>query len=126
MCVYDDVNGWQHKQFLGQGEFTLTFGNYKVALTVPNDHIVGATGELQNAAQVLTAEQQKRMEKAKTAAHPVLIVSQEEAEKAEKAEKEKSKFENLYNNMKKENAGYSIRIYSRKNTSLTLCYKYYA
>ncbi len=84
MCVYDDVNGWQHKQFLGQGEFTLTFGNYKVALTVPNDHIVGATGELQNAAQVLTAEQQKRMEKAKTAAHPVLIVSQEEAEKAEK------------------------------------------
>ncbi|MBB3841272.1 hypothetical protein FHS57_005294 [Runella defluvii] len=84
MCVYDDVNGWQHKQFLGQGEFTLTFGNYKVALTVPNDHIVGATGELQNAAQVLTSEQQKRLEQAKTATRPVLIVSQEEAEKAEK------------------------------------------
>lgn len=62
----------------------MTFGNYKVALTVPNDHIVGATGELQNAAQVLTAEQQKRMEKAKTAAHPVLIVSQEEARKLRK------------------------------------------
>ncbi|TAE40646.1 MAG: M1 family peptidase [Runella slithyformis] len=84
MCVYDDVNGWMNKQFLGQGEFTLTFGNYKVAITVPNDHIVGATGELQNAAQVLTAEQMKRMEKAKTATRPVLIVSQEEAEKAEK------------------------------------------
>ncbi|TAG63452.1 MAG: M1 family peptidase, partial [Runella slithyformis] len=84
MCVYDDVNGWMNKQFLGQGEFTLTFGNYKVAITVPNDHVVGATGELQNAAQVLTAEQMKRMEKAKTATRPVLIVSQEEAEKAEK------------------------------------------
>ncbi|MEZ4900712.1 MAG: M1 family metallopeptidase [Spirosomataceae bacterium] len=84
MCVYDDVNGWQHKQFLGQGEFTLTFGNYKVAITVPNDHVVGATGELQNASQVLTAEQMKRMDKAKTATRPVLIVSQEEAEKAEK------------------------------------------
>ena len=83
MCVYDDVNGWQNKQFLGQGEFTLTFGNYKVAITVPNDHVVGATGELQNASQVLSAEQIKRLDKAKTTDRPVLIVSQAEAEKAE-------------------------------------------
>ncbi|MFD1819727.1 hypothetical protein SAMN04515674_114121 [Pseudarcicella hirudinis] len=84
MAVYNDVYGWQHKQFLGQGEFTLTFGNYKVAITAPNDHVVGASGELQNASQVLSAEQIKRLDKAKTAARPVLIVSQEEAEKAEK------------------------------------------
>ena len=32
MAVYDDVNGWQNKQFLGQGEFTLVFGDYKVGL----------------------------------------------------------------------------------------------
>ncbi len=82
MCVYDDVNGWQNKQFLGQGEFTLTFGNYKVAITVPNDHVVGATGELQNANQVLTAEQIKRLDKAKSASRPVVIVNQDEAEKA--------------------------------------------
>ncbi|MFN8842556.1 MAG: M1 family peptidase, partial [Chryseotalea sp.] len=48
MCVYDDVVGWQNKQFLGQGEFTLTFGNYTVNLTVPADHIVAATGMVQN------------------------------------------------------------------------------
>ena len=84
MAVYNDVYGWQHKQFLGRGEFTLTFGNYKVALTVPNDHVVGASGELQNPNAVLSAEQLKRWEKAKTATRPVLIVSQEEAEKAEK------------------------------------------
>ncbi|MES2795452.1 MAG: M1 family metallopeptidase [Bacteroidota bacterium] len=83
MCAYNDVNGWQHKQFLGQGEFTLIFGNYKVAITVPNDHIVGATGELQNMNQVLSATQIKRLEKAKTAGEPVLIVTQAEAEKAE-------------------------------------------
>jgi len=83
MCVYDDVNGWQNKQFLGQGEFTLTFGNYKVAITVPNDHVVGATGELQNQAQVLSAAQIKRLEQAKTATRPVMIVSPDEAEKAE-------------------------------------------
>jgi len=85
MCVYDDVNGWQHKQFLGQGEFTVPFGDYKVALTMPNDFVVMGTGELQNAAQVLSAEQQKRLEKAKGANRPVLIVTQSEAEAAEKS-----------------------------------------
>jgi Peptidase family M1 domain len=84
MAVYNDVYGWQHKQFLGRGEFTLNFGNYKVALTVPNDHVVGASGELQNPNAVLSAEQIKRWEKAKNATRPVVIVSQEEAEKAEK------------------------------------------
>ena len=90
LCAYNDVNGWQNKQFLGQGEFTLIFGNYKVALTVPNDHVVGATGELQNPAQVLTATQQKRWNEAKgrgdkPGENPVAIVTQAEAEANEKA-----------------------------------------
>ena len=55
MCVYDDVVGWQNKQFLGRGEFTLPFGNYKVKLTVPADHIIAATGSLKNGKDVLTA-----------------------------------------------------------------------
>jgi hypothetical protein len=86
MAVYDDVNGWQHKQFLGQGEFTVPFGNYRVAITAPNDHVVGATGECQNYNQVLSATQQKRMEQAKkNFKTPVLLVTQAEAEAAEKA-----------------------------------------
>ncbi|MNJ92129.1 hypothetical protein D3C87_97870 [compost metagenome] len=84
MCVYNDVEGWQNKQFLGKGEFTLPFGDYEVSITVPADHIVAGTGELQNGASVMTAEQRQRMEKAKTSSTPVLIVTQEEAEKAEK------------------------------------------
>jgi len=84
LAVYNDVYGWQHKQFIGQGEFTLNFGNYKVAITVPNDHIVGASGELQNATQVMSATQLKRWDLAKTAVRPVVIVTQAEAEKAEK------------------------------------------
>ena len=84
LAVYNDVYGWQHKQFIGQGEFTLNFGNYKVAITVPNDHVVGASGELQNATQVMTAAQLKRWDQAKTAVRPVVIVTQAEAEKAEK------------------------------------------
>jgi hypothetical protein len=85
MCVYDDVVGWQNKQFLGQGEFTLSFGNYTVNLTVPADHIVAATGTLQNPKEVLTAEQLARFEKAKTTFDkPVLIVTQAEATAREK------------------------------------------
>jgi hypothetical protein len=85
MAVYDDVNGWQHKQFLGQGEFTVPFGNYKVAITAPNDHIVGASGECQNYAQVLSKTQLERLEKAKkNFKDPTLIVTQDEAVTAEK------------------------------------------
>jgi hypothetical protein len=83
MAVYSDAKGWQNKQFLGNGEFTLPFGDYRVSITAPADHVVGATGTLQNAAQVLTATQQRRLASAKGAKKPVLIVSQEEAVKNE-------------------------------------------
>ena len=85
MCVYDDVNGWQNKQFLGQGEFALPFGDYKVSITVPADHIVGATGLLQNPKDVLSATEIQRFEQAKTSFDkPVIIVTQEEAIQKEK------------------------------------------
>ncbi len=85
MCVYDDVVGWQNKQFLGYGEFTLTFGNYEVNLTVPSDHIVAATGMITNPAEVLTREQAERFELAKKSFDkPVIIVTQAEATAREK------------------------------------------
>ena len=84
MCVYDDVSGWQNKQFLGRGEFTLPFGNYDVSLTVPGDHIVAATGTLQNETSVLSSTQRKRLQKARKATTPEFIVTQDEAEKVEK------------------------------------------
>ncbi|MGB1294344.1 MAG: M1 family metallopeptidase [Flavobacteriales bacterium] len=85
MCVYNDVEGWQNKQFLGNGEFTLPFGDYDVNITVPSDHVVAATGMVQNFDEVLTSEQKKRFDLAKkTYDEPVLIITQEEAEKAEK------------------------------------------
>jgi len=84
MAVYDDYNGWQHKQFLGQGEFTLPFGNFTVAITVPSDHIVASTGVLQNGKDILSAEQLKRFEMSKTSDKPVVIVTQAEATEKEK------------------------------------------
>ncbi len=91
MCVYNDVEGWQNKQFLGRGEFTLPFGDYEVSITVPSDHIVGATGVLQNGSSVLTAEQRKRLEKATTADLPIMIVTQSEAEQKEKGKERSTK-----------------------------------
>jgi hypothetical protein len=85
MAVYNDVEGWQNKQFLGQGEFTLPFGDYKVDITVPSDHIVASTGELTNASRILSSKQRARLAKAKKSYDdPVIIVTQEEAEAAEK------------------------------------------
>jgi hypothetical protein len=85
MVSYTDVHGWQHKQFLGRGEFTLEIGDYEVSITVPSDHIVGSTGVLQNPKQVLTKEQQKRFEEARTAKKPVFIVTPAEAKENEKS-----------------------------------------
>lgn len=85
MCAYTDATGWQHKQFLGRGEFTLEMGNYVVRITAPNDHIVSATGVLLNGETVLTKAQQERLEKAKTAKAPMYIVTPEEALANEKS-----------------------------------------
>ena len=94
MAVYNEVEGWQNKQFLGRGEFTLPFGDYKVNITVPSDHIVAATGELKNASSVLNKNQIKRWEKAKkNFIDPVIIVSEEEAKENEK---EKSKLKKTW------------------------------
>jgi hypothetical protein len=91
MCVYNEVTGWQHKQFMGSGEFTLPFGNYKVNLTVPDDHVVAATGTLVNADKILTAAQRDRLAKARTSDQPVLIITQAEAEANEKGRPKGSK-----------------------------------
>jgi len=91
MCVYNDVTGWQNKQFLGRGEFTLPFGDYEVNITVPADHVVAATGECQNYSSILTADQKKRLEQARKSDVPVIIVTQAEAEKAEADKAKKTK-----------------------------------
>jgi hypothetical protein len=85
LAAYTDYTGWQHKQFLGRGEFTLEFGDYEVELTVPADHIVASTGVLQNPEAVLTPAQRSRLKQAETADKPVFIVTPAEALENEKA-----------------------------------------
>ena len=91
LAPYTDSDGWQNKQFLGGGEFALEFGDYRVAIDVPADHVVAATGELQNAADVLTPEQLVRLVEARNADAPRFVVTPEEAAAAEKGRSEQRK-----------------------------------
>ncbi|MEM1325017.1 MAG: M1 family metallopeptidase [Bacteroidota bacterium] len=91
MCVYSDVEGWQNKQFTGRGEFTLPFGNYVVKMTVPDDYMVGSTGECLNYDDVLTDTQMERYERAKKVDEPLEIVTLDEMKKVLKKKKSKGK-----------------------------------
>ena len=88
LCVYSDFQGWQNHQFAGSGEFALTFGNFKVAMTVPADHIVMATGEGQNYQQVISPAQFTRWQKAQ--ATPDVITEIATLAEAKEREKQKS------------------------------------
>jgi hypothetical protein len=79
LVAYTDDMGWQHQQFLGQGEFTLEFGDWDVEFTVPANQILLATGELQNPNEVLTQAQRDRLQQARRAGKPTFIVKPEEA-----------------------------------------------
>ncbi len=89
MAVYNEVEGWQNKQFLGGGEFALVFGDYTVNITLPSDLVVASTGVLQNPKEVLTQKQIELLEKSKTASRPVMIINQSEAEKNERSRSSK-------------------------------------
>jgi hypothetical protein len=91
LCVYSDFQGWQNHQFTGRGEFALTFGNFNVKMTVPADHMVGATGECQNYKEVLSAQQLARWQKAQTAKEPVEMVTLNEATAKEKSKSKQKK-----------------------------------
>lgn len=91
MCVYNDYGGWNNKQFTGRGEFSLAFGDYKVSMTVPADHIIAATGTCSNYNEVLTPEQLAKWTQAQTSDKPIEISTLAEAKEKEKAP-DKTKF----------------------------------
>lgn len=91
IVAYTDYEGWQHKQFLGRGEFTLELGDYVVRITAPADMVVAATGTLENSDEVLTAEWQERLAEARTAKKPVFVITPEEAKQNESRKSSQSK-----------------------------------
>ena len=97
MCVYDNVEGWQNDQFWGRSEFALEFGDFNVNITVPADHMLGATGVLQNPKDVFSKKELKRIEQArKSFDNPVIIRTQKEATKIEKGRSKSTKTWKFY------------------------------
>jgi len=91
LCVYSDFQGWQNHQFVGSGEFALVFGNYKVAMTVPADHVVMSTGQCQNYPAVLSAKELQRWNASQTAKDVTEIVTLDEAKEKEKTKSKAKK-----------------------------------
>jgi len=81
LAAFTDYDGWQTRPFLGRGEFTLEFGNYDVAITVPEHFLVAATGSLENPKQVLTRDQRHRLDEALASDRPIPIVTREESDR---------------------------------------------
>ena len=92
MAVYNNEEGWQNKQFIGNGEFTLSFGTFRLSITAPADHVVAATGTLENPNEVLSKEQVKRWQRAQeTFDRPVFIITEEEATENERSKSQDTK-----------------------------------
>ena len=75
-AVYDDVNGWQTDWYMGNAEFYMDYADYDVALTVPAGWLIGATGELKNASEVLTPETRERLAQARRLPEVVHVVTE--------------------------------------------------
>jgi hypothetical protein len=74
MAVYDDVNGWQIDQYLGNAEFYMGYANYEVAITLPAGWLVSATGRLQNSSDVLSAQTRARLDSASQTSGVIQVV----------------------------------------------------
>ncbi len=75
LAVYDDVSGWVRYPHMGEAEFYMGYGDYDVAITVPDGWLVGATGVLANAPEVLTRQTRDRLAQARRGRGVVAIVS---------------------------------------------------
>jgi hypothetical protein len=78
VAVYDDLGGWDAEPYQGAAEFYDSFGDYDVSLTVPGGWSVMATGDLENAADVYSAQTLARLGVAATADTIVRVATEED------------------------------------------------
>lgn len=91
MHVYDDLRGWNTKPFLGSGEFYLDYGTIDYKVTLPEGLLMAGSGTLMNPGEVLTKEQQQRLEKARNSEETVMIRSKDELDEPATAQGENGK-----------------------------------
>ena len=78
-AVYDDVaRRWQTDPYMGNAEFYMGYGDYDVSVTVPEGWLVAATGDLTNAAEVLSAQTRARLDSARRSREVTHVVREED------------------------------------------------
>lgn len=82
MCVYDDVEGWNTLPYMGLGEFYCDYGDFDYYVTAPGSMVVVGSGDLQNAPEVLTPLQLKRLADAKNSDKTVMLITDKEVGEA--------------------------------------------
>ncbi|MFM6926294.1 MAG: M1 family metallopeptidase [Ferruginibacter sp.] len=75
ISVFDDINGWDRMVFTDAQEFYNDFNNYNLSITVPKNYLVWATGELQNASEVLQPAFVSKFEASKTSDKTMNVVT---------------------------------------------------
>jgi hypothetical protein len=78
IAMYDDMRGWDTDQYLGVGEFYNQYGRFDVRITAPGGWLLGATGDLQNPAEVYSQRTRDRLALAMTTDSTVHVVNAEE------------------------------------------------
>lgn len=74
VAVYDDVNGWVADPYLLEAEFYMDPADYDVRLTVPRGWVIGATGTLRNASEVLSPAARARLADARRTGNVMHVV----------------------------------------------------
>ena len=81
IAMFDDLNGWDTTSYTGRAEFYNPYSSFDVQLDVPGSWLVGATGVLQNAKEVLSARSRSRLASALAGDSSVTIVGATERER---------------------------------------------
>jgi hypothetical protein len=83
IAVYDDIDGWNRKPYLGSQEFYNDFCDFKAQITVPKDYLVWATGDLKNCSDVLTSKYCERLATAETTDGITNVIDSNDVKKGE-------------------------------------------
>lgn len=82
VAVYDDYNGWDTMTFTGSQEFYNDFNDYNFEVTVPQDYLVWATGDLLNPEEVLQEKYAELLETSMTSDSLIHIATPKDLEEA--------------------------------------------
>jgi hypothetical protein len=74
IAVYDDIDGWNKIPYSGSEEFYNDFCDFKVAITVPKDYAVWATGDLTNPTAVFEKSISQKLQLAEKSDETINVI----------------------------------------------------